>query len=350
MSFAYSSSDPVLRDFFITKDGLIFSVPDYFHPKEGIRSILRYVPDPAGERVLRGTNHRYKKMGFEESFQFVKDKYPDWVSEVILVPRGEISKILKPTGVVHDILLGKIKNPAALEIICCLEQQGIPASSMGISGSVLAGLENESSDIDLVVYGNNWEKARSILTSIKKNQPQNQPQNQYQNQPQNQNQYQNQTSRPIISELDDAMWHTVYDKRKSPLSFEDFFRHEIRKENRGMIQMNEKTVYFDLLFARTPDQIQKPPARGMDTKKMEIEAIVTDAKYAFDSPAIYEIDHPEISEIFSYTHTYAGQALQGEHVRARGMVEQIGDKKRLVIGTTREAVDEWMISLSLLEK
>ncbi|MDV0447471.1 hypothetical protein MsAg5_13700 [Methanosarcinaceae archaeon Ag5] len=322
-------SDPVLRDFFITKSGLIFSVPDYFHPQEGIRSILRYVPDPAGDRVLRGTNVRYRKAGFEESFDIIKKQNPAWVKDVIVVPREEIEHVLKPNDVVCDILSGKIQNPAALEIIRRMENF-VPVSAMGISGSVLAGLDNENSDIDFLVYGTEWEKARTALNQMKKS---------------------GFNSNDLaITELDDAMWQTVYEKRKSPLSFEEFFAHEIRKGNRGMIHMPDKNVYFDLLFARSPEQITVAPKRGIDTEKIEIEAVVTNADFAFDSPAIYEIDHPEILEIFSYTHTYAGQAHVGEKIRARGLVEVIGKKKRLVIGTKREIQDEWMVSLTLIEK
>jgi len=40
----------------------------------------------------------------------------------------------------------------------------------------------------------------------------------------------------------------------------------------------------------------------------------------------------------------------GERIEARGMVEALGDIKRLVVGTTREPKGEWMRSLTLLEK
>ncbi|MEA1866420.1 MAG: hypothetical protein U9N46_14750, partial [Euryarchaeota archaeon] len=60
------------------------------------------------------------------------------------------------------------------------------------------------------------------------------------------------------------------------------------------------------------------------------------------------IDHPVISEILCYTHTYAGQALAGETVEARGMMEELIDhRRRLVVGTSRESVDEsveWIVN------
>ena len=328
-------TDPILRDFFVTKDGLIFSVPDYFHPPQGIRSILRYVPDNNGTRIRKKTLQKYRKIDFDDSFQYLKDHHPNWLSETAVVPRSEIVQILKPNDIVLEILSGQLNYPAAAELIQRLGHFGIPISAMGISGSLLPGLDNEESDIDFVVYGREWFKAKVAVGEMKQNSEIGASQFDFK-----------------IADLDDAMWRTVYKKRKSPLSFEDFLKHEIRKGNRGMFipTGGGKNVYFDLLFVRSEDQIKKPIARGIDTNKIEIEAVVKDASFAFDSPAVYLIDHDEIDEIYSYTHTYTGQADVGELVRARGIIEIVGNKKRLVIGTSREAADEWMISLTLLEK
>lgn len=321
--------DPVLRDFFVTKNGLIFSVSDYFHPPEGIRAVLRYIPDVNGPRVRRTNGKRYRKAGFEDSFEYLKENHPDWAADVAVVPRPEIAEILKPSDAAAEFLK-KRENPAVSELIRRFGEAGIPAGSMGITGSLLAGLENDESDIDFLVYGADWVKAKNALAALKKEDA-------------------GKTDLKFrIAELDEEMWHTVYKKRKSPLSFEDFLAHEIRKGNRGMLVIeNGRNVYFDLLFVRSEDQMQGPIRRGTDTEKTIIEAVVTNDDFIFDSPAIYLIAHDDIDEIYSYTHTYAGQALKGETVRARGVVEIIGGKKRLVIGTSREAEDEWMISLSL---
>ena len=76
---------------------------------------------------------------------------------------------------------------------------------------------------------------------------------------------------------------------------------------------------------------------------------MTNADFAFDSPAIFKLDHPEVKEIFCYSHTYAGQALPGERVEAKGVLEETDNGLRLVVGTTREARGEWIRSLTLLE-
>ena len=54
-----------------------------------------------------------------------------------------------------------------------------------------------------------------------------------------------------------------------------------------------------------------------------------------------------IEEVVSFTHTYAGEVVDGEHVIAKGKVEKVitegkEDYYRIVVGTTREAIDEYL--------
>ena len=297
-----------LRDFIITHDDWIFAVADYCH-EGGIRSILRYVPDPEGKR---GAGKKYRKLDFNDAFMFMKKERPEWVSDVHIVPWDSVKQILAP----NERLPSLVKNSKVRQIVNTLK--AIPLDKMGVTGSLLAGLENESSDIDFIVYGSSWFKARDIITRAKKE------------------------KNPIM-EISDGMWHEIYRKRKPELSFDEFLRHELRKGNRGMVG----GTYFDLLYVRDWEDIT-PCLRGRDTGIETIEATVTNADFSFDSPAIYKIDHPEIDYVLSYTHTYAGQALVGERIEARGIVEVVGNMKRLVVGTTREPKGEWIRSLTLM--
>lgn len=300
-----------LRDFIITKEDWIFAVVDYCH-EEGIRSILRYVPHAMGER---GKNKKYHKLSFDAAFELMKEAHPTWVKDVHVVPWHAVKNILSPTNVLPSIVK---KDHKVKEIVKVL--QDIPLRRMGITGSRIVGLENEASDIDFVVYGKSWFRARDIIAKAKK-----------------------QIS--SITEISEEMWHDIYKKRRPELSFEEFLVHELRKGNRGMVE----GTYFDLLYVRDWKDIT-PCMHGVDIGMKTIEAIVTNADFAFDSPAIFKIDHPEISYVLSYTHTYAGQALPGERIEARGMVEVLENMKRLVVGTSREAKGEWIRSLTLLEK
>jgi hypothetical protein len=304
-----------LRDFLITKDDWLFSVSDYFC-NDGIRSTLRYVPDENGERELNGK--RYRKYDFGPAFEFMRKYRPEWVQDVHVVPESEVKIVLHPYNIIHKLvnLDSRIR-----EIVKVLDMSGIPRTSMGVTGSMLLGLQNENSDIDFVVYGPLWLRARDTITSAKQQEG-------------------------SIEELDEEMWQRIYRKRIPDISFEEFMLHESRKGNRGMIE----GTYFDLLFVREWNQIKEPLLRGKDTVKMKIEAEVTNADFAFDSPAYYKIRHSEIDHVISYTHTYAGQALPTEIIEASGIVEEVGNMKRLVVGTSREPKGEWIKSLTWLEK
>ncbi len=297
-----------LRDFIITRDDWIFAVTDYCHEK-GVRSILRYVPDDMGER---GKHTKYRKLDFDEAFEFMRAGRPEWVSDVHVVPWDCVKEVLEPSQRLPMVARENSKVRAIMNTL-----KTIPPDKMGVTGSLLAGLENASSDIDFIVYGRSWVKARDIIARAKK-------------------------EKNPIDEISDEMWHEIYKKRKPELSFDEFLAHEERKGNRGMVG----DTYFDLLYVRDWDEIV-PCLRGVDIGAETIEAVVTNADFSFDSPAIYEVRHPEISYVLSYTHTYAGQALAGERIEARGMVELVGNMKRLVVGTTREAKGEWIRSLTL---
>ncbi len=300
-----------LRDFIITDEDWIFAVADYCHD-EGIRSVLRYVPDPEGSR---GTITKYRKYDFDDAFRFMRSARPEWVKDVHIVPWEHVKQILAPNERLPFIVK---ENQKVRKIVNTLKA-GVQPDKMGVTGSLLAGLQNESSDIDFVVYGSSWFRARDMIAQAKK-------------------------EKDPITEISDRMWHEIYNKRRPELSFEEFLLHEIRKGNRGMVE----GTYFDLLYVRDWEDIV-PCTRGIDTSLATIVTRVTNADFSFDSPAIYKIDHPEISYVLSYTHTYAGQAIEGEVIEARGMVEVVRDMKRLVVGTTREPKGEWIRSLTLLE-
>ena len=64
---------------------------------------------------------------------------------------------------------------------------------------------------------------------------------------------------------------------------------------------------------------------------------------AFDHPARYRVEHDLVSEVVSFTPTYAGQAEVGEMIEASGWLEEDAHHgRRLVVGTSREADGEWI--------
>lgn len=308
-----------LRDFVITRDDWIFSVVSYDLGGEDLRCLLRYIPDEKGERVsYRG---RYRKLDFHEAYEFVRMHRPEYLQDVHVVPKADIKEILRPEEWLPVIAEHDDKVRRIYELL----GRYIPRERLGITGSYLCGLNGETSDMDFVVYGLPYfNRAREVI--------------------------QHAWEAGLITEITEEMWQTIYRKRKPELSYEEFVTHELRKKHRGAIG----TTYFDILYVRDPVEVQQIKKRDCERGELAghrlITAIVTDASFSFDSPALYEVEHPEIEKILSFTHTYAGQAVAGELIEARGMVEKIEDETRLVVGTTREARGEWIRSCSLLAR
>jgi len=303
-----------IRDFIQTVDGWIFAVADYHRP-QGIRCMLRYVPDPKGDREANGI--KYRKLDFDQAFDFLRKAKPGYVKDLHVIPETDILTLYKP-----EVMLPLVakKDPKLNKIVSILRDGGIPQESMGITGSMLIGLNGHTSDIDFVVYGNYWWKARDLISDAKDD--------------------------GRIQDLNEATWKKIYSKRVPDISYEEFVAHEERKGNRGLVD----GTYFDLLFTREWDQIAAPHLPGKKVELRQISAKVKEADFAFDNPSILKLDHPEVEEIHCFTHTYAGQALPGESIEARGMIEDTGEGLRMVVGTSREAKGEWIRSLTLLKK
>jgi len=302
-----------LRDFVATEDGAIYSVAVYDNETHA-GCILRYLPDPEGERTgLDGI--RYRKVEFEEAYSWILKNRPEWADTVHRIPISRIARIFKPEEMMAAV---KERNPRLQRL---MDLFSLPGGSVGCTGSLLCGLENEASDIDLVVYGDHWFSA--------------------------QRQLQGAVAAGKIPPMSGEMWQKVYTKRVPEISFDEFVTHEERKFNRGEYE----GTYFDLLYTRAYEDLNKIRIRkGEPVGRGVIEAVVTDASLSFDSPAVYAVDHDEIAYVLSFTHTYSGQARDGEVIEAAGVIEDHGDERWLIVGTTREARGEYIISKTLLNR
>ncbi|MDD1694429.1 MAG: DNA polymerase subunit beta [Methanoregula sp.] len=302
-----------LRDFIEDNDGWLYAVSTYDN-NDRIGCILRYVPDKNGTRVHRSGRH-YTKYDFEEAYTHIARYKPAYAGLLHRIPLADVKQVLKP-----DIEIDRIAadHPRVKKLVSLFS---LPPGIVGCTGSLLCGLSNESSDIDMVVYGKDWFAAQALVRkSIRDGR---------------------------IEGLSEDMWRKVYEKRKPEIPYDVFVLHEQRKWNRGQIE----GTYFDILYTRSYDEITRAPTgKGLVIGKETIEAKVTDASLAFDNPAIYEVEHESFSRVLSFTHTYSGQALAGETIEACGVSEQHGDEQWLIVGTTREARGEYIISKTLLEQ
>ncbi|QSZ66949.1 DNA polymerase subunit beta [Methanofollis aquaemaris] len=302
-----------LRDFIEDTDGHIYAVSAYDND-ERVGCVLRYVPDEHGERV-NPEGRRYTKLDFEPAFEYIREHKPEYLDTLHRVPLSDVTKVYKPDERMDWIAS---RDPRVQRLLNCFD---LPAGAVGCTGSRVLGLENGASDIDLVVYGPAWFTAQARLKKL--------------------------VEAGKLPRMSEEMWRKVYTKRIPEISFDAFVLHESRKWNRGEFG----DTYFDLLYTRSYDALASAPAgKGKELGRTRIEATVTDASNAFDSPAVYEVEHESVSRVISFTHTYSGQALAGEVIEAQGVLEQHGDTQWLIVGTTREAKGEYIVSKTLMEQ
>jgi predicted nucleotidyltransferase len=293
-----------LRDFIEDTEGRLYAVSTYDN-RERVGCILRYVPDPAGTRQNM-VGVRFRKLEFEEAFDYIHREKPEYADIIQRVPYEDIRRMLKPEDEIGAIIK---RNPLVQRLAGIFD---LPLRTYG--------LENEQSDIDFVVYGKTFFHARELLRYA--------------------------IDRGRIQPISDGMWDYIYRKRNPEISSDEFILHEKRKWNRGQID----SVYFDILYTRSYTALNPfTCTKGKTCGKKTIEATVIDSSLSFDSPAVYQVDHEEISRVLSFSHTYSGQALEGERIEARGVCEEHDGEHWLIIGTTRDARGEYIRSLSLLE-
>jgi uncharacterized protein len=327
------------RDFIYTTDDLFFATTTYLHPGDRIISFLRYIPDQNGDRSLN--NKLYSKVDSNQAYKFLERNFPEYLFDCEItkvqmmgVPIEKVKKLLIPTDRLREIMESKKRDKLQEKVVLLAEtfhdHAGISFNKMGVSGSILPGLyKPEVSDIDFVIYGlKNHRKAMESFEEIKK-------------------------ENGILKSIEGEYWEKLYNKRikDSSLSYEEFRWYENRKNNRGILE----GTLFDILQTRDWDEINGHygATRYEPMGCIEIECTVTDSLAAFDNPAVYKVDDVEIvdgpevviSEIASYTHTYAGQAREGERITARGKLEKVIGKNvsyRLIVGTTRESIGEFI--------
>jgi predicted nucleotidyltransferase len=327
------------RDFIYTIDDLYFATTTYLHPKDRIISFLRYIPDQNGDRTLN--NKKYTKVDSNQAYRFLENNFPEYLFDCEItnvqmmgVPIEKVEKLLQPTERLKEIMKSQQKDKLLEKVVKLADifhdHTGISYNKMGVSGSILPGLYNSNiSDIDFVIYGlKNHRDVMKAFENIK-------------------------NEKGILKGIEGDYWKKLYKKRikDDSLTYEEFRWYENRKHNRGVLE----GTLFDILQTRDWNEIKGKygAIRYEPMEFIEIECTVTDSLAAFDNPAVYKIDKlkiingPEvpISEVASYTHTYAGQAREGERIIARGKLEKVIGKNinyRLIVGTSRESIGEFI--------
>lgn len=302
------------RDFIQTPEGLIFAVVDG-HMEEGrVLCWLRYAP----------VEGRRQKLRTAAAQDYLATHAPDYLytsrrldTALHGVPLDRIARHHRPRARVRELL--GAANPDAIEakaahLLRLLAGMGLDLDQAGLTGSLLIGAQNPASDLDVVIYGRAaFFQARALVRRA--------------------------LAEGALDDLAPEDWRDAYARRGCALGFEDYLWHERRKFNKGMVAGTK----FDIsLIGEDAPLADTGPARKLG--RTTLRARVLDARYAYDCPAVYRLDHPTIAEVHVHTQTYAGQAEAGETVEVAGVLEETAQGPRhLVVGTSREAPGEYLM-------
>lgn len=329
-----------------THDGLVFTVKGLVHPPDRRIAYVRYVPDPGGDRVRGGRRYRKLRTFAEQlaALERVRDVYlrRDACAGAVLqsVPAEAAARVHDPRRRLADLAAagpsGALEEAALRLSLLLAETAAVPASALGVTGSLLVGLQTPASDLDLVVYGG--EACRAVRAAL--------------------GGLLDAASGPVRrpGEAGLAAIHAEH-RRETPLAAADFARLQAAKANEGRFEGREFFVRFvrraDEAGERYGDVTYEPV--GAATVEARVrdagEAIFTPCRYGVEGARLVEgaragagaqeaavrASIGELREIVSFRGRFADQARAGERVRARGTLERVAPRRgapyaRLVVG------------------
>jgi len=325
----------VTESFYLeTEDHLFFSVKGLDHPPDRWISVLRYAPDPHGDRIKNRKSYR-RLYSFSEQEEFIRANCPHCLAydpffqtTLQSVPRSRVLQIHDPRRRLKDMLratnLKEIEKDAAALASLLKEEAGVPWSCLGISGSLLIGADADSSDLDISVFGEQscyrvYRALRKLLDA-----------------------------RECIElgRLDNRGLEGLYADRAagSYLNFQEFLRLERRKVNQGQFR---NRIYF-IRFIKQAHEAGEGygQLQYMPLGRTEITAAIADDHEAIFTPCRYGIADAlyldgrgpaNVTEIVSFRARFCEQAQTGESVRASGILELVQSNsgltwQRLLVG------------------
>ena len=273
---------------------------------------LRYIKDNPG----------WKKVATEPANAYLKQYHPDYLhyspvldAHLHAVALERIVKHHRPKLRLQQIMQANRHDAVERDLfqLCGLLQQcGLDLTHTGITGSILIGVQQEQSDIDLVCYGRAvFHQCRAITRDL--------------------------IAQGRLQDLNDRDWQVSYQRRSCELSYADYVWHERRKWNKAVINGRK----YDLNFI--DDTARADAAAYQKCGAVTLQCRIIDDTQGFDYPAEFKIDHEQFETIVSFTATYTGQAVKGEIVEVSGMAERTPQGvRRIVVGSSREAHGEYI--------
>ncbi len=300
------------KDFIETADGLVFAVVDA-KPEDGrVLSFLRY----------QRQQGRWLKLSTDSANQLLASHFPEHLyfsrrlqASLHAVPDAQIAVHHQPRQRLQRLRAGPLSDPLETtlrEFCLLLQQQGVDLSQVGVTGSLLIGAQNQASDIDLVFYcRQTFQRTRDAVRTLQQ--------------------------QGACQALTRPEWRQAWLRRDCDLSLDDYIAAERRKFNKVIFQ--QRKIDLSLVANDAPEIAGDFVKQGPVCLTVQIAS----DRYAFDYPAVYSLNHAEISTIVCFTATYHGHAQTGEWVEVSGQLEvSTSGERRIVVGSSREARGEYI--------
>jgi len=322
-------------DFVEARDGLIFDVKGLVHPPDRVVAYIRYVPDPSGER-RRGSVVYRKVYSLMERERLLETRYPRYLfydpvygRRLQGLPIQDVAVHYKPVekllslSLLDETELDRVEEDAVEFAKVLSDASGVAFTGMGLSGSVLVGLQAAESDIDLIVYGrSNSLRAHDALKALLRER----------------------SSPAVPYGLKDLEKLYRFRSRDTRVPFEDFVRTEGRKVMQGKFAGRDYFIRFVLDSSETQENYGDRTYTSLG--RARVEAWVHDDSDSMFTPCSYGVSGVKmasgyttriVEEIVSFRGRFCEQALSGERVLAEGSLEEVRGKDgttyyRLVLG------------------
>ncbi len=321
-------------DLIKTSDNVIFDVKGLVHPPDKIVAFPRYIPDPTGTRGKPGEMYT-KVYNLAERFIYLQKVAPLLIvgdpvfgERICEVPINQVTKHYDPIKTLAKLRKTSKLKPLEGKVIMLAEElheaSGVSWNSIGISGSVMAGLFTLQSDIDPLVYGSqNSRRAYASLQTLLKTK----------------------TSR--FKPYTKVELGALFDFRSKDtiMTFEDFEQVETRKAFQGKYNGTDYFVRFVKDWKETTEQYGDICYQNAGYAK--IAATIADDSEALFTPCTYKLENVKvlqgpklenIEEVASFRGRFCEQAKPGENVLVQGKVENVTDIRqnrsyhRIIIG------------------
>jgi len=294
---------------FYVKDanGTIFAVKGILHPMDKYIVVPRYMPSIGGERWDGET--RYDKIP-SSKYKVSMDDWPQWKYmdpyfgiELLAIGEKDIVRIYDPMLGLAELRKGakKFLHRACVSLAERLEFGGLEGGCMGISGSILLGVEKATSDVDLVIYG--YANGRRAIENLRQLRAEGE-------------------TVPIGDDVPNPM----------QISIGIHLSHERRKLLKGKLKFDGRYIKYLIRCVLSQDEYVERygEAKHTDMGSVKAEAMVIDDRLGDFLPTRYTVStmgsqSAEV-DIISYGGIISEQARNGERVLVSGKMENVVGK------------------------